>query len=58
MVTQNPCKHLGEEIEKQQGCACNQSPKFKCAKYGECYKYTMRDAGVKVCAKCDDYEAN
>lgn len=55
LVMANPCANLGDQIEQQRGCSCNQSPKYACKLYGECYKYTSNDS-VRACAKCDSYE--
>jgi len=56
LVMTNPCKHIGDLIEQQNGCSCSQSPKYKCDLYGGCYKYSSRGDNVKTCATCDSYE--
>jgi len=49
------CVHLGEQLEKPQGCACKGMPKHKCEIHGEC-RVAGTNKQTKLCIDCDDYK--
>lgn len=55
MVRQNPCIHLGEQLETIPSCGCSGGNLHSCAKHGKC-----RVTGNTVemnCWRCQDYES-